>query len=710
MPDLQQIKSTLKEYFGYDTFRPLQQEIIDAVFNHRDNLVIMPTGGGKSICYQLPALLLPGVTLVISPLIALMKDQVDGLLANGIHAAFINSSQTESEQQDIYQKLLDKEIKLLYVAPESLSFLDTIFSQIELSLIAIDEAHCISAWGHDFRPAYTQLGYLKTKFPKTPVIALTATADKATRQDICDQLNIPNAIQHLASFDRKNLSLEVRPGNKRIEQIINFLKDKPNDCGIIYCLSRKTTEAIAEKLQQQGYTAEAYHAGIDHHKRSKVQEGFINDTVQIVCATIAFGMGIDKSNVRWVIHYNLPKNIEGYYQEIGRAGRDGLPSSTLLFHSYADVVQLQKFANMSGNQEVQLAKLDRMKQYADSLSCRRKILLSYFGELIEEDCGNCDVCKNPPTFIDGTIIAQKALSTVTRIKEQEPIGTVIDILRGAQNAAVYDKGYQNLKSYGIGNEISWRDWQQYIIQLINQGYLEIAFHQNNKLKLTSRSKKVLFEGKKVSIAHLQEFEKIKEVAIEQIAKSSTPDLFEKLRLLRLELAKEAGIPAYQIFSDATLKEMEKSRPMSDDEFMQINGVGRQKMQNYGYQFIKAIIDFSQEKTTKKKKKSSKKGNTHKETLTLYKEGLSIEEIAIKRQLAASTVFSHIMKLHEDGEDIDLKQFVSAADLSAVKKAKEELDQPDTLKPYFEHFEQALDYNTIKIALTVLKDESIDVKN
>ncbi len=710
MPDLQQIRNTLKEYFGYDTFRPLQQEIIDSVFDHRDNLVIMPTGGGKSICYQLPALLLPGITLVISPLIALMKDQVDGLLANGIQAAFINSSQTEGEQQDMYQKLLDKEIKLLYVAPESLSFLDTILSQIELSLIAIDEAHCISAWGHDFRPAYTQLGYLKNKFPKTPLIALTATADKATRQDICNQLNIPNAIQHLASFDRKNLSLEVRPGNKRIEQIINFLKDKPNDCGIIYCLSRKTTEAIADKLQQQGYDAEAYHAGIDHRTRSKVQEGFINDTVQIVCATIAFGMGIDKSNVRWVIHYNLPKNIEGYYQEIGRAGRDGLPSSTLLFHSYADVVQLQKFANMSGNQEVQLAKLDRMKQYADSLSCRRKILLSYFGELIEEDCGNCDVCKNPPTFIDGTIIAQKALSTVTRIKEQEPIGTVIDVLRGAQNAAVYDKGYQNLKSYSVGKEISWRDWQQYIIQLINQGYLEIAFHQNNKLKLTTRSKKVLFEGEKVSLAHLKEFEKIKEVVIETLDKSSTPSLFEKLRTLRLELAKEAGIPAYQIFSDATLKEMEKSRPISDDEFMQINGVGRQKMQNYGYQFIKAIIDFSQEKRTKKKKKNTKKGNTHKETLTLYKEGLSIEEIAIKRQLATSTVYSHIMKLYDDGEDIDLKQFISATDLSAVKKAKQELDQPDTLKPYFEHFEQALDYNTIKIALTVLKDESVDIKN
>ncbi|MFD2562195.1 DNA helicase RecQ [Aquimarina rubra] len=706
MPTQEQILHTLKEYFGYDSFRPLQEDIVDSVFNRNDNMVIMPTGGGKSICYQLPALLLPGITLVISPLIALMKDQVDGLRANGVQAAFVNSSQNEKEQQEIYQQILDKDIKLLYVAPESLSFLDVMLSQIEISLIAIDEAHCISAWGHDFRPAYTQLGYLKNRFPDTPIIALTATADKATRRDICEQLNIPNAKQFLASFDRKNLSLEVRPGNKRIEQIINFLKDKPNDAGIIYCLSRKTTEMLAEKLQVQGFIAEAYHAGINHEKRAEVQEGFINDNVQIVCATIAFGMGIDKSNVRWVIHYNLPKNIEGYYQEIGRAGRDGLPSSTLLFHSYADVVQLQKFATTSGNQEVQMAKLDRMKQYADSLSCRRKILLSYFGELIEEDCGNCDVCKNPPSFIDGTIIAQKALSTVVRIKEEEPIGTVIDVLRGAQNAVVLDKGYQNLKTYGIANDISWKDWQQYIIQLINQGYLEIAFHLNNKLKLTSLSKKVLFEGEKVSLANLAEFDKLKETAAEQVKKVTANTLFDKLRALRLELAKEAGIPAYQIFNDASLKEMEKSRPMSDDEFMQISGVGKLKMQNYGYQFIKAIIDFSAEKTNKKKKSNKNKGNSYKETLNLYKQGLSIEEIGQERKLAQSTIFSHIMKLYNDGEDIDLKQFVSKEDINSVKKAKETLNNPDTLKPYFEHFEQAMDYNTIKLALAILNQEKI----
>ncbi len=698
------IVKTLKEYFGYDSFRPLQEEIINSIFKGQDNLVIMPTGGGKSICYQLPAIVLPGFTLVISPLIALMKDQVDGLVANGISAAYINSSQEGKEHQEIYQKLIAKELKLLYVAPESLSFLVTVISQVEISLIAIDEAHCISAWGHDFRPAYTQLGYLRNKFTKTPIIALTATADKATRQDICDQLNIPHAIQHLASFDRPNLRLEVRPGNKRIEQILNFLIDKPNDSGIIYCLSRKTTEQLAEKLQSQGYKAEAYHAGIEHQKRTQVQDQFINDTLQIVCATIAFGMGIDKSNVRWVIHYNLPKNIEGYYQEIGRAGRDSLPSYTLLFHSYADVIQLQKFANMSGNKEVQLAKLDRMKQYADSLSCRRKILLSYFGELIQEDCGNCDVCTDPPSIIDGTIIAQKVLSCVARVNEEEPIGIIIDILRGAQNAVILDKGYQSLKTYGIARDIPWRDWQQYIIQLINQGYIEIAFHLNNKLKLTELSKKVLFNSEKVKLANLAEFDKVKELAIEELKTPKKDTLFERLRELRLNLAREAGIPAYQIFNDATLREIEQLKPTTDEEFIQINGVGKLKMQNYGTKFIKEVIRFSEQKTNKPKRAHKNKGNSYKKTFELYKNGLSIEEIAIERQLATSTIYTHIQKLYEEGEDIDLHTLISKDDLIAVRKAKNTLNSPDALRPYFDHFDQAMEYNTIRIALTIINDE------
>ncbi|PTX62798.1 ATP-dependent DNA helicase RecQ [Kordia periserrulae] len=694
------LTTTLKEYFGYDTFRPLQKEIITSVFEGNDNLVIMPTGGGKSICYQLPAILLEGITIVISPLIALMKDQVDGLTTNGIAAAYLNSSQTQQEQQEIFSKIDHGDIKLLYTAPESLSFLEYIFNSQKISLIAIDEAHCISSWGHDFRPAYTNLGYLKKRFPEVPMIALTATADKATREDIANQLNIPNAQQHIASFDRKNLRLEVRPANDRIKQIIQFIENRPNESGIIYCLSRKSTESVAEKLKNANINAVAYHAGIGHEFRSKIQEDFINDTCQVICATVAFGMGIDKSNVRWVIHYNLPKNIEGYYQEIGRAGRDGLPSDTILFHSYGDVIQLQKFAESSGNVEVQLAKLERMKEYADALSCRRKILLSYFGELISENCGNCDVCTNPPQFFDGTVIAQKALSAVARVKGQEPIGTVIDILRGAQNSTIYDKGYQALKTYGIAKDIAWLDWKQYITQLINQGYLEIAFHERNTLKLTDFAKDVLFNGQKVALANLVEAEKVLEEKKKKLPKASKNSLFERLRALRLDIANEENVPAYQIFSDATLREMEAERPMSDEEFIRISGVGRVKMMNYGHAFIKEIINFTEEK-----KKKKRKVDTTQKTYELLQSGLTIEEISEQRNLAVSTIFSHLFKLHNAGKTINLHQFIDNHDLESIRKAKEQLEHPETLKPYFEHFQEAIPYNTIKIGLLILEKES-----
>jgi len=694
-----QLFGTLKEYFGFDSFRPLQKKIIDSVFEGKDNVVIMPTGGGKSICYQLPGILLPNITLVISPLIALMKDQVDGLKVNGIEAAFLNSSQTETEQQEIFASVEKNELKLLYVAPESLQIIDRFLTDGKVSLIAIDEAHCISSWGHDFRPAYTQLGYLKKRFPSTPVIALTATADKATRKDICQQLNIPNAKIHVASFDRKNLSLEVRPGTKRLEQILQFIEGRKNDSGIIYCLSRKNTEDVAAKLKANGMKAEAYHAGLSHLERTRIQEDFINDTQQIICATIAFGMGIDKSNIRWVIHYNMPKNLEGYYQEIGRAGRDGLPSDTMLFHSYADVIQLQKFAANSKNEAVQMAKLDRMKQYSEALTCRRKILLSYFGELKQDDCGNCDICRNPPQFFDGTVLAQKALSCIYRLKGKEPITVLIDVLRGAQNEAVLGKEYQELATYGVGKDISWKDWQQYIIQLINLGYVEIAFHLHNHLQLTSLAKEVLFNGAKLELANISDFKEMQEEQA-KASKTKNSTLFEKLRLLRLDIAKEEGVPAYLIFNDATLKEMEKNRPMTDEDFMQINGVGRKKMEEYGYQFIKEIIAFSKEKRVKK----TVKGNSHLETLKLYNNGLNVDEISEARKLAPSTINSHLVKLYEQGETLDLNLLISNVDLEAVRDAKNKIEDPKGLKSYYEYFEEALDYWTIKFALTILEKE------
>ncbi len=688
----------LKSNFGYDSFRLEQQKIIENILNKRDTLVIMPTGGGKSICYQLPALFFKGITLVISPLIALMKDQVDSLKANGIPATYYNSSQSVEEQQKVFDAIVNKNVKLVYVAPESLPLLQNILTQSYISCVAIDEAHCISAWGHDFRPSYKQLSFLKKSLPEVPIVALTATADKATQEDILEQLAIPNATKYVSSFNRKNISLEVRPANDRIKQIIQFINRRPKESGIVYCLSRKATEQLASKLKQNNIDAKAYHAGLTFEERAKTQEDFIKDDVTIICATIAFGMGIDKSNVRWVIHYNMPKNIEGYYQEIGRSGRDGLPANALLFHSYADVIQLRQFIANTGNKEVQEAKLDRMKQFAEATVCRRKILLSYFGELIEENCGNCDVCKNPPKFFDGTIIAQKALSAIYRLQQKEAMGTVIDVLRGAKNATVLDKKYQTLKTYGVGNDISWKDWQHYIIQLINQGYCQIAFHLNNTLQLTEFSKKILFNGEKIQLTIPKEIskeEKLVRTKAKRTTKVVRDTLFERLRKLRYKIAQEEDIAAYLVFSDATLRELENERPQTDSEFLAISGVGQRKLEVYGGEFMEEIRTFLQEKKRGRK-------DTTLETYNLYKEGFSIEEIAEKRGLKSPTVFSHLSKLYLEGKDVSLDEFISADELKLIANAKKVLRNETALKPYFEFLGEKIPYEQIRVGLTILQ--------
>ena len=692
-PQTPDIHHLLKTHFGYDSFRPNQLEIIQHVLSGKDTLAIMPTGGGKSLCYQLPALAQQGVAIVISPLIALMKDQVDALKGNGVSAAFYNSSQDQQTQQNILESLMAGTLKLLYVAPESIWGITNYLEKSIISLIAVDEAHCISSWGHDFRPAYTQLKRLQLEFPGTPIIALTATADKATQEDIVNQLGVPKATKFISSFDRSNLYLDVRPGQQRLQQIFKFIGSRGLQSGIIYCLSRKNTETLAAKLKAKGYDAKAYHAGLTPELRSSIQEDFINDRTPIIVATVAFGMGIDKSNVRWVIHYNMPKNIEGYYQEIGRGGRDGLKAHALLFYSYADVMQLRKFAEGTQTQEIQIAKLERMQQFAEALSCRRKALLNYFGEFITEDCGNCDICKNPPTYFDGTLIAQKICSAVVRLQEKEALGLVIDVLRGSNNQQVFEKGYQHIKTFGAARDISWRDLQQYIIQLLNQGVLEIWFHQGGRLLLTSQAKQILFEGKQIKLATLSK-QQAKTKEVKETSAVKTKELFEKLRVLRAVYAKDMGVPAYVIFSDASLKDMEQKKPTTMEGFSKISGVGKAKLEKYAAAFIKIIAKHQDGNATKLP--------THQKSYDLFQDGLSITQIAHKRGITENTVYTHLIKINEMGTPLDLHQFINTSEILKIQQAKKVLENPDSLKAYFEHFEEKMPYHKIKLGLYLKK--------
>jgi len=589
----------LKSVFGYDEFRPLQQEIIDRTLAGKDSLVLMPTGGGKSMCFQIPALCFDGITIVVSPLISLMKDQVQALQANGVKAAFFNSSISFQEENEVIEKATKNEIQLLYLSPEKLiSVSNTWLKNLNIKLVAIDEAHCVSMWGHDFRPEYTQLKVFRNSLPQVPFMALTATADKSARQDIEEQLGLMDSKLFISSFDRKNLSIEVRgqiPKKQKLQEIARFVEQKKNDSGIIYCLSRKNTEEVADYLIEDGHSVAFYHAGMNAEERERVQTEFIHDNTKIIVATIAFGMGIDKSNVRWVIHYNLPKNLEGYYQEIGRAGRDGLASETLLYYNMRDFVLYSQFAEDGANATMQKEKLSRMLQFAEAKSCRRKILLSYFGEHLTQDCGNCDVCDNPPKDFDGTLLAQKALSGIARMKEKEGITMLINVLRGSNNAEVHAAGYFQLKTYGVGKDVSFFDWRDYIIQLANQGLIEIMYSEGSALKITPIGWSVLKGEQSIKLtlpilAKEKKSKKPKAIKMFDEAEVNT-DLFAELKKLRFSISRKENMPAYIIFNDKSLKAMASNLPETENQFLAISGVGTSKMEKYGAEFMEVIRKF-----------------------------------------------------------------------------------------------------------------------
>lgn len=697
---------TLHKYFGYTAFLPLQEDIIRDVLAKRDVLVLMPTGGGKSLCYQLPALLFDGLTVVVSPLIALMKDQVDGLISNGVSAAYINSSLSLADINSRRRDVEKGKVKILYIAPERLMMPEFLLflKKLPINLFAIDEAHCISEWGHDFRPEYRQLKTLKQNFPNVPLIALTATATKDVQADIVRELNIPDCKRYRGSFNRKNLYYRITPKVNPYQQLLKYLEGRKNESGIIYCQSRKMVDSLSISLQEAGYRSLPYHAGLTTDERTVHQERFIRDDAEIIVATIAFGMGIDKPNVRYVIHYDLPKNLEGYYQETGRAGRDGLKSDCILFYSYGDKVKIEYFIGQKENEQerkIAYQKLREITGYCEGSTCRRKTLLEYFGEVFHESiCGGCDICLEPRAQFDGTVAAQKILSCVYRVQEGFGINHIVDILIGAKNKKVSQKNHHTLTTYGIGREYSKTQWQTILRELVRLGFLDMKGDQYPVLNLNERSKSVLFRGEKVFLTKLADQTHKIRVDIDE---TFDRELFDILRTLRKKLADEQGVPPYVIFHDTTLKEMSIYYPDNPSAIADISGVGEMKLERYGDIFLNAITEYcsargiasTHGKETRRRQAPELKSSTIQMTHDLCNKGMTLEEMAKKRGLAVSTIASHIERLILSGKDMSIDSLVPVKKQGVIIKAFDDM-RLEALKPIKERLGDGFSYEEIRL--------------
>lgn len=717
----QTLHQALKHFFGYDQFRLQQQAIIEQVLDGKDVMAIMPTGGGKSICYQLPAMLLPGLTLVISPLIALMKDQVDALTANGIQAAFLNSSQSQEVQKEIIHQVRQGVIKILYIAPERIpnnytAFIDFL-KPLQPSLFAVDEAHCISSWGHDFRPEYLKLAVFKQHFPNTPLIALTASADEQTQQDILDKLAITHARVFLSSFNRSNIHYYVVPKVNTIPNIAAYIKGHMNDAGIIYALSRASTEEIADKLKGYGINATFYHAGMDAQRRSKVQDAFQKDEIKVIVATIAFGMGIDKSNVRYVIHHDVPKNLEGYYQETGRAGRDGLKSDAIMFYAKGDIFKMRSFVVIDGNvnqSNIALNKLNQMQDFAEHDGCRRQFLMAYFGEQFPDFCGTCDYCINGVDRVDATIDAQKLLSAIARTGERHAATYVIDFLRGSTSDRILAL-HKELKTYGIGKEQKKEYWQLLLQQLQRKGYVVVSDNQYAVLGITDTGKELL-RGNTTFMLSVPKAQQKAEKAVTEAA-AHEEQLLQELKRDRMRLADKEDVPPYAIVPDNTLMEMATYLPQTLKELTQITGFGDYKVSKYGAVFIRTLVAYTQEhmlpsrmeqkavKVVKKTSESTAITATQRHTFDLFKEGLSLEEIAAQRGFSQSTIEGHLAKFVASG-DLPIEQLMSGEKLASILSLTKSLAQTSALKPFKDALGEDVTYADIRFALAYHEREEV----